>query len=958
LGVIAHELAHWKRGDHVTGLLAESVVCALPWNPLLWLSKRHLVALTEQACDDWVVASGQPVEDYAESLLGFRLQNRPAFVPAVVGSRRGVAFRVQRILNDACGNPRTGAKWAVGVTVLVVCAVFGLAFAQARPAEPRSTTTSPGEPASLSGRQEAGRLAPAGAQANSITLSGRVLDPQGTPVAGAEVTLYQETAGEIGVLPIIQVLDRKTTGAEGAFSFAVAQTAKDFRFGHVIARKAGLALIWTDWPMREDQRLDLRLPGEPKELAGDVIDEVGRPIAEAVVHIAMAKIGKGENRHDLRSTGFLRTTTDRNGHFVFPEMPARATFEFLVEALGRGPVGTVDITSHAREQCQFAPGQTGIRFTLPAEARIEGVVVEKAGGKPVGGIEVAAHSDRRGRGAPVPSERAVTAPDGTFRLSSLSDGTCIVTLWTARGQKPEWVAEDVRIPLTAGQTKRDVRMEITKGAFLDTLIKDTAGKPVEKVGVYFRRVGQEQGFGASTDANGLARIRVLPGAYSLSQIYRPGYAPPETTDPVRVAEGQTQRVEYIVTAKPKVAGIVRDEAGHPLAGIKVQATWIRTLSSGTGGALSDASGKFEIPWDTSLPGRAVTAVIFVARDPSRNLAAALDIDESTGPLDLKLQPGVIVTGTVLNEAGQPLPGANVRVLLKVDRAMMRLSWDELATAGPDGVFEVKAVPPERQYTVEVTADGYGKQSAPIATLDPNEKRHDIGRIKLVASDLSVSGVVVDANDQPVAGMEVSAFGDGQPDLRTVQTDARGRFTIKGVSPGTIHLSAGAPGSSPLRGSAEAEGGATDVKITVADRRSPRPYPPRRGALLTGKPLPPLKDLGIDLTADAEGKRLLVCFWDMGQRPSRNCLTQLVGQAGQLREKGVMVVAVHTGKAEEKVWNQWIQENKIPFAVGFIAGDIDKMKSAWGVVSLPHLILTDKKHTVIAEGFSLGDLDKY
>ena len=429
----------------------------------------------------------------------------------------------------------------------------------------------------------------------------------------------------------------------------------------------------------------------------------------------------------------------------------------------------------------------------------------------------------------MPSQRAVTAPDGTFRLGNLSDGPCTVDLWVARGQKPEWVAEDVRISLTAGQTKRDVRMEITKGAFIEALIKDTAGKPVEKVGVYFRRVGQEQGFGDRTDANGLARIRVLPGAYSLSQIYRPGYAPPETTDPVTVAEGQTQRVEYIVTAKPKVAGIVRDEAGNPLAGVKVQATWIRMSSAGTSGAVSDASGKFEFPWDTSLPGRAVTAVIFVARDPSRNLAAVLDIDESTGPLDLRLQPGVIVTGTVLNEAGQPLPGANVRVLLRADRMMMtRLSWDELATAGPDGVFEVKAVPPERQYTVEVTADGYGKQSVPIATLDPQEKRHDIGRIKLVSSDLSVSGVVVDANDQPVAGMEVSAFGDGQPDLRNVQTDARGQFTIKGVSPGSIRLSAGAPGVSPLRGSAQAEAGATDVKITVADRRSyPGPIRPAR-----------------------------------------------------------------------------------------------------------------------------------
>ncbi len=136
VGVISHELAHWKRRDHVSGLLAELAVCALPWNPLLWLSKRHLVSLTEQACDDWVVASGQPAEDYAESLLGFQPQNRMAFVPAVVHSRTGVASRVHRILNDACGNPRAGTKWALGATVLVACVAVGCAFAQTRPAEP------------------------------------------------------------------------------------------------------------------------------------------------------------------------------------------------------------------------------------------------------------------------------------------------------------------------------------------------------------------------------------------------------------------------------------------------------------------------------------------------------------------------------------------------------------------------------------------------------------------------------------------------------------------------------------------------------------------------------------------------------------------------------------------------------------------------------------------------------
>ncbi|MHC4595535.1 MAG: M56 family metallopeptidase [Planctomycetota bacterium] len=54
--VLCHELAHWKRRDYISGLLAELVVCILPWNPLLWWAKSRLVRFSEQACDDWVVA--------------------------------------------------------------------------------------------------------------------------------------------------------------------------------------------------------------------------------------------------------------------------------------------------------------------------------------------------------------------------------------------------------------------------------------------------------------------------------------------------------------------------------------------------------------------------------------------------------------------------------------------------------------------------------------------------------------------------------------------------------------------------------------------------------------------------------------------------------------------------------------------------------------------------------------
>jgi len=136
VSIVCHELAHWKRRDHISGLLGELVVCIMPWNPLLWLAKQRLVRLSEQACDDWVVAAGQSGTDYAESLLDLAPQGQMAFAPAVLSSERGLGDRVRRILQDDCSNPRTGVWWALAVSLVAVCVAVGVAFAQTQPGKP------------------------------------------------------------------------------------------------------------------------------------------------------------------------------------------------------------------------------------------------------------------------------------------------------------------------------------------------------------------------------------------------------------------------------------------------------------------------------------------------------------------------------------------------------------------------------------------------------------------------------------------------------------------------------------------------------------------------------------------------------------------------------------------------------------------------------------------------------
>ena len=103
--------------------------------------------------------------------------------------------------------------------------------------------------------------------------------------------------------------------------------------------------------------------------------------------------------------------------------------------------------------------------------------------------------------------------------------------------------------------------------------------------------------------------------------------------------------------------------------------------------------------------------------------------------------------------------------------------------------------------------------------------------------------------------------------------------------------------------------------------------------------------------------ILVCFWDMQQRPSRNCIMRLAKQAQQLNQKGITVVAVQASKIDENALNEWVKKNNIPFPVGMVQDDVEKTKFAWGIRSLPWLILTDKQHAVQAEGFSINELNE-
>jgi hypothetical protein len=150
----------------------------------------------------------------------------------------------------------------------------------------------------------------------------------------------------------------------------------------------------------------------------------------------------------------------------------------------------------------------------------------------------------------------------------------------------------------------------------------------------------------------------------------------------------------------------------------------------------------------------------------------------------------------------------------------------------------------------------------------------------------------------------------------------------------------------------------DGKILDTEKKQIRLDDIPRLAPLTGRLLPSLGKVGlVSEKVQEQNRPILICFFDMNQRPSRNCVRQLSRQAEELSGKDVTIAAVQASKVAENALNDWVKTNGIPFPVGIIQDGEKKTRLAWGVQSLPWLILTDRNRVVTAEGFGLDELDE-
>ncbi|MEM6568486.1 MAG: sigma-70 family RNA polymerase sigma factor, partial [Planctomycetota bacterium] len=277
----------------------------------------------------------------------------------------------------------------------------------------------------------------------------------------------------------------------------------------------------------------------------------------------------------------------------------------------------------------------------------------------------------------------------------------------------------------------------------------------------------------------------------------------EEDDAVRLPQQSTDRVaEAPVAADPPVPVVAEEppptrllmravnESGRALVG----ATIVDSSDDARASRTSGADGQLVLEVDPERirlwRGRPISMPFIVSCDgyATRFLDIALPRDADTDLGDLKLAPGGIVAGRVVDSSGRGIGDVEVMVGAAALGGPLELArrlgpqderpWLEARTAA-DGSFRLAGVPIDGA-RVWARRDGWPWGVSAVAMLRPGAVER-IDDIVLAPADPAklIAGTVVTPEGRPRAGAKVVVRGLGQGILRYEigESDERGRFAV-------------------------------------------------------------------------------------------------------------------------------------------------------------------------------------
>ncbi len=635
------------------------------------------------------------------------------------------------------------------------------------------------------------------AQARAGSVTGRVLDAGGKPVAGAKVQWTAYRSDDEALLDLTAgrdpaVLGETSTDAEGRFRAVldkpgVSAALRVVVGGHPSARFAG------PFDSSEETSLfDILLPAA-QPMSGRVVEEAGKPVGGARILVTSSE---GLLDGDARYVAEARAGAD--GAFAVPDAPSGARV-VVVRAQDFIPANRIQIEAKPDEKISLQQGGS-----------VRGLVTDPAG-KPVPGVlvttdDAAAQTDAQGK------FRLAGLPAGGLHLQALSKDDLAARKDGLRVRKGEEV---------------EANLKLRPGTVISgTVIEEGTRRPVAgaRVSAYpaarfarFARRREERA--ARTDARGRFRLAGLaPSRYSI-EAAKDGYLTASIAA-ITSAAPSALPANLALRKAASISGRVTDEKGQPVAAARVRIIremGIRRLLRGAAsnpasvlggeGVRTAADGAFRIRGlepERNLSLEAAKTGYAPARKPGVSLKAGDAIKDVV----LVVRRGLEARGKVVDAAGQPVAGAEIRAIHREEgvtggaRFRMRLMGVSQekpdAVTGVDGAYALKGLE-EGQYSLAVAKEGFARKTVP--SLEVKAAGENLWPPVTLAAGAPVAGTVKDSAGAPVSGAQIFGIdvggSGGRPQNAT--SDADGRFRLDGfIAERAILINVSAPGYATLQ----------------------------------------------------------------------------------------------------------------------------------------------------------------